>query len=130
VEAVIALVTDGKDNRIPGLVRTHLMALSIQVQALSIAVSCSGIDRTRPAGDSMRSRRWTGARHRARRQRRRSKGTLGPRLLGLGCLGPEAEFERRYGRARQYHEGRRAVSGDADVILHHGVRGSSGVLIS
>src|SRR5208282_5118942 len=34
VEVLIGLVTDGKDDRIPGLVRTCLAALSIQVQAL------------------------------------------------------------------------------------------------
>src|SRR5262245_49884286 len=108
MQQLVAIINDAKDDRIPGLVRSCLFALVIQLEALTkqIAIldrrlmgwhrsneTCKRLDAI-PGGRSCTC-------DSAGCQRCRSKSvSIGARLLGMDRLGAETELERRKGEAR------------------------------
>ena len=118
VDALIAMIHDDRDDRIPELLRTCLAGLAVQARALREAYPHSRPQARRVASfgrDLQKARchprRGSGARHRACCQRRRSESLpLRAGFLRVDRSGAQTKFKRRAGQARQYHQGGRPLS--------------------
>ena len=124
VKALLAIIADGEEDRLPSAGRDCLMALAAHVELVDRQIQAADRQVLAWHRQSEISRRLEShprcrpaRRHGPCRQRSRSRHVpLGARSQRLDRAGPEAELQRRQGEAGQYLEGRQPVSAEVVVV--------------